>query len=274
MSDRPIGLFDSGVGGLSVFQEIRRQLPQESIVYFADTLHMPYGPRTPQEIRQLVFAILDFLQRQQVKLVIMACNTSSALALGLARKHFPMPILGMISPVAEALAGVSDATLGVLATEATVRSDRYSLELKAAGFAGEVISQACPKLASMIEDGDFEKELHQVVNEYLLPMRAAEVKKIILGCTHYPFAAAIIQEQMGYPVELVDPAFHVVSEAKALLIESHLLRTAGQSDYVFYTSGDRQVFSSRAEKLIGMSAPARSAGFRMFNGLLRVEAES
>ncbi len=274
MSDRPIGLFDSGVGGLSVFQEIRTQMPHENIAYFADTLHMPYGPRTPHEIKQLVFAILDFLQRQEAKLVIMACNTSSALALELAREHFSIPILGMIRPVAEALANSSDRALGVLATEATIRSNQYAFELKAAGYSGEVISQPCPKLASLIEQGRFDDELRQAIHDYLQPMQTSAVKKIILGCTHYPFAASMIKEQMGYAAELINPATYVVSEAKALLSQSHMLRLAGAPRFAFYTSGDKEVFSNRAEKLITMPVQTERACFSANAGMLRVDKET
>lgn len=272
MSDQAIGLFDSGVGGLSVYQELTRQLPNEQVVYFADTLHMPYGSRSPEELRQLVFAILGFLAQQNVKLVIMACNTSSALTLELARQHFPMPILGMIQPTARALAAGNHSRLGVIGTEATIRSNKYHDELRLAGFAGDTYNQACPELASLIESGTDEGRLRQVIGQYLKPLQEAGVEKLILGCTHYPFASCLIETALNGAAELVNPATFVVQEAKQLLTEMHLLRSSeAETRHLFFTSGSVIQFESRAALLMGYQVQARPAFFRTKHGVLQVE---
>lgn len=272
MSDQAIGLFDSGVGGLSVFQELTKLLPQEDVIYFADTLHMPYGPRPPEELRQLVFAILDFLTRQSVKLVIMACNTSSSWTLELARQHFSVPILGMIQPTANALAAAGRRRLGVIATEATIRSNKYQEELRRAGFDGDVHNRACPELASLIEAGASEEQLQQAIELYLQPLRQANVEQLVLGCTHYPFAAKQISAALGELTELVNPATFVVQEAKQLLAETHRLQASGRAPcYQFYTSGDVRSFEQRAALLLGQAVSARQARFRNDHGVLTVE---
>jgi glutamate racemase len=272
VSDQAIGLFDSGVGGLSVFRELSGELPHENIIYFADTLHMPYGSRTPEELRQLVFAILDFLVRQKTKLVIMACNTSSSWTLELARQHFTVPILGMIEPTAVALASDYSRRLGIIGTEATIRSHKYQQELEKAGFVGQVYNQACPELASLIESGANDAVLQQAIGECLLPLKQANVEQVVLGCTHYPFAAKLIQDVLGDSTTLVNPATFVVQEAKQLLRETHLLNASVEAPvYRFYTSGNVVLFEGRADMLLGRHIQARQAYFRTTGGILSVE---
>lgn len=271
ISHNPIGLFDSGVGGLSVLRELRAQLPRENVVYFADTLHMPYGPRSPQELRQLVFAILDFLQRQSVKLVIMACNTSSALVLHLARGCLSLPILGMIEPTAQLLAQAKPAAVGILATEATVRSGKYAARFRAAGVQGRIVTSACPELASLIEAGDDPAGLVAAVEQCVQPLRQAAVDPVVLGCTHYPFASRQIASALGYPVQLVDPAQPVVAEARRLLHRLDLLNPGtGPAEQVFYVSGSLPQFEQRAARLLGYPVTARPAAFESADGRLQV----
>lgn len=273
MSDQAIGLFDSGVGGLSVFSELTRQLSQEEVIYFADTKHMPYGSRSRDELRRLVFAILDWLVDQQVKLVIMACNTSSALILDLARDRYSVPILGMIRPTAEALGQFAGQRLGIMATEATIRSDRYRQELLRAGFAGEVHNQPCPRLASLIESGADQTELASAVSLYLRPLQQASVQRLVLACTHYPFAADLIADYLGNEVELVDPAKHVIRKAGQLLSERRLGRSApGAPRHRFYTSGNVDQFRRRAARLLGQTIEVQAAQFVQVGDELRVEA--
>lgn len=263
MSCQPIGLFDSGVGGLSVFLELERQLPAENLIYFADTLHMPYGPRSPEQLRQFVFAILRFLQDQNVKLVIMACNTSSAIVLPFAKEVFSLPMLGMIEPVVQQLAPSPVKRLGVMATEATVQSGTYSRELQKAGFQGEVYCQACPELAGLIEMGEENARLTSVLYEYSKPLRQAQVEQVILGCTHYPFASKALGAVLGNDISLVDPATHVVAEAKRLLERERLLRTEWTAaQHMAYVSGSLAAFEHRADQLLGHPLDARPVGFK------------
>ncbi len=262
MSCQPIGLFDSGVGGLSVLLELERQLPTENIIYFADTLHMPYGPRSPEQLRQYVFAILQFLQEQNVKLVIMACNTSSAVVLPFAQEKFPLPMIGMIEPVVQQLALSPVRRLGVMATEATVQSGTYSRELKKAGFTGEVYCQPCPELAALVEMGVGNSRLASVLQECSQPLIQAQVEQVVLGCTHYPFASKALSTALGNDILLLDPATYVVAEAKHFLERKQLLRnelTAAQ--HLAYVSGSLPAFEQRAEQLLGRSLKAQPVGF-------------
>lgn len=251
MSCQPIGLFDSGVGGLSVLREVERQLPSENIIYFADTLHMPYGPRSPEQLQEIVYAILRFLQERHVKLVIMACNTSSAVVLPLAKQQFSLPMLGMIDPVVKRLADSSVARLGVMATEATVRSGTYSQELYGAGFRGEVYCQVCAELAALVEAGENPEQLNHALQDYAAPLRRAQVEQVVLGCTHYPFVSQSISAALGHKVSLLDPATYVVDEAKRFLERENLrceLGTPGQ--HMAYVSGNLPTFERRAEQLL------------------------
>lgn len=267
MPCRPIGLFDSGVGGLSVLQQLRRQMPQEETIYFADTQHMPYGSRRPEDLHRIVSAILHFLQEQDTKLVIMACNTSSALVLPGAESVFPLPIVGMIKPVVAVLAQSRIPLLGVLATEATVNSDIYRRKLNQAGFTGHVHSQACPQLASLIEAGVASERIRAFVTSYVAPLQEANVKDILLGCTHYPFASEIIRAAMGYNVHLIDPAQYVVAQAKDILCQANLLRKAtDEPQHQVWVSGDRQLFMQRAQQLLGYSLPVRQVYVQEKNG--------
>lgn len=251
MAYRPIGLFDSGVGGLSVFSQLQRQLPREDLIYFADTLHMPYGPRSPKQLREFVFAILRFLQQHEVKLVIMACNTSSAVVLDEAQVEFSLPIIGMIKPVAHMLANKQVARLGVMATRATVESGTYQKELRKAGFVGELYCQACPELATVVEIGSGADRLATVLKEYTAPLRRARVEQVLLGCTHYPFVGQAISDALGGGVMLLDPATYVVAEVKQFLADRGMLRTEVTGDqHVAYVSGDAKSFAHRAGQLL------------------------
>lgn len=251
MVDRPIGLFDSGIGGLSVFMELQRQLPAENIIYFADTLHMPYGERSPQQLQEIVYAILRFLQEQDAKLVIMACNTSSALVLDAAQSVFPMPLIGMIKPIAANLASCQPASLGIMATAATTQSGAYVAELRQAGFTGELHCQACPELASLIEMCIDDERLDHLVQEYIEPLQAAGVEQVLLGCTHYPFASNAISAAFGSGVHLINPATAVVNTARQLLAAKKLLRAGGIGHSRAYVSGDLQSFKHRSSQLLG-----------------------
>lgn len=268
MSCQPIGLFDSGVGGLSVLCELRRQLPSENLVYFADTLHMPYGPRSPKDLQRIVYAILRFLQEQQVKLVIMACNTSSAVVLPLAREAFSVPMLGMIEPTVQQVASQPVKRLGVMATEATVRSGTYDNELKRAGFQGWVYCQPCPELADLIEEGKDDERLATVLRAYSLPLRQAGVEEVILGCTHYPFASEELKTVLGPDIRLLDPATYVVAAAKRLLEQEHLLCQSDRAGgSVAYVSGSLAAFQRRAKQLLGYEIDAHPVRYEQGLGV-------
>ncbi|MDX1978052.1 MAG: glutamate racemase [Pseudanabaenaceae cyanobacterium bins.68] len=256
----PIGIFDSGVGGLTVLTEVRRRLPRESIVYLGDTARLPYGSRSPAEIVSFVEEILVWMQAQQAKMVIMACNTSSALALDLLRDRFDFPILGVILPGARAAVNVGR-RIGIIATAATVASNAYPQAIAESCLETEKTAQvwqvACPAFVEIIESGRINHpSTVTVVQEYLQPLIAANIDTLVFGCTHYPHLAGVLRRLLP-EVRFVDPAIHVV-KAAAQELEILGLRQSGKSPSAtppsinFYVSGDPQQFAQISSQWLGM----------------------
>jgi glutamate racemase len=251
-SSYPIGVFDSGVGGLTVLQEINRQLPHESIVYFGDTARLPYGKRTQTEIIEFVQQILVWMQSQQVKMVIMACNTSSALALDALRQEFDFPILGVILPGARA-AVKKGRRIGVIATTATVNSEAY-VQAIAENMAetqsqADVWQVACPEFVPLIEANRINDPYTlEIAREYLAPLIEADIDTLVFGCTHYPHLADVFRRILPDRVRFVDPAVSVV-RAAAKELEILGLRhtdpryTISRDLTKFYVSGDPEQFA-------------------------------
>ncbi|MGD0621810.1 MAG: glutamate racemase [Thermacetogeniaceae bacterium] len=218
-SSQPIGVFDSGVGGLSVVRQILKQLPDESIVYFGDTARVPYGPRPSAEIIAFGDQILSFLLRFDVKVVVAACNTSTSVSLPVLRRKYHLPLLGVVEPgVRAALQVTGNRRIGVLATAATVNSGSYTRGFQAYDPGVTVFAQACPQFVPLVESGKIDgPEVRAATRQYLQPLQEAGVDTIVLGCTHYPFLAPVIRELAGEAVEVVDPAEETVKELAALL---------------------------------------------------------
>ncbi|AFZ56162.1 glutamate racemase [Anabaena cylindrica FACHB-243] len=207
----PIGVFDSGVGGLTVLQQIYKQLPNESIIYFGDTAHLPYGIRSQAEILQYVREILDWMQQQRVKMVIMACNTSSALALENVRQEFNFPILGVVLPGAKA-AVQQGKRIGVIATPATAKSNAYRQAIMEIQPDVQVWQVSCPEFVPLIEQNRIhDPYTMEVARSYLEPLIKQEIDTLVYGCTHYPHLAPILRSLLPSHVKLVDPAVHVVA---------------------------------------------------------------
>lgn len=212
-SAAPIGIFDSGVGGLTVLRELYRQLPQESALYFGDTARLPYGTRSPEEILQFVREILTWMVSQGVKMVIMACNTSSALALEAVRSEFNLPILGLILPGARA-AVQSGRRIGVIATPATVASNAYRHAILEIDPTAQVWQVGCPAFVPLIEQNRLaDPYTDQVTRDYLAPLLQQRIDTLIYGCTHYPYLAPVLQRILPSSVQRIDPAVHVVAAA-------------------------------------------------------------
>jgi glutamate racemase len=246
-----IGLFDSGVGGLTVLREMYRQLPQESLLYLGDTARLPYGTRTPAAILQFVREILQFMVEQGCKMVIMACNTSSALALEQVRSEFSLPILGVILPGAKA-AVQQGKRIGVISTPATAQSNAYQRAIQAIDSTTQVWQVGCPEFVPLIEAGRIhDPETRQIVLEYLTPLMAAEIDTLIYGCTHYPHLAPVIRSILPNDVKLVDPAVAVAAAAaqalELLQLRNHLPALPTQ----FYVSGDPAPFIAIAKQWLG-----------------------
>ncbi len=218
-NSQPIGVFDSGVGGLSVVGQMLKQLPDESIVYFGDTARVPYGSRQPEEIVGFGDQILSFLLRFDVKLVVAACGTSCSVSLPLLRNRYHLPILGVLEPgVRAALKATRNRRVGILATAATVNSGSFPRCFQAYGQGVAVFTQACPRFVPLVEAGMIEGlEIRDAARQYLQPLLSAGVDTIVLGCTHYPFLAPVIRELAGKSVSVVDPADETVKELAALL---------------------------------------------------------
>ncbi len=251
---RAIGILDSGVGGLTVFQELTRQLPHEQIVYFGDTARMPYGPRPDEEVRRFALQIIDFLQNQEIKLVVVACNTATAAGLSSYREQSALPVLGVIEPgVRAALAQTGNGRVGIIGTAGTVRSAAYEKALQGARPGLHVISRPCPLFVLLVENDLVDTpEAEKVAVEYLAPFNRASIDTLILGCTHYPLMAGLIQKTVGPGVKLINSAREIAGEVKEILTERqlhHPLRLA-EPGYRFFVSGNPGSFEEIASKML------------------------
>lgn len=241
-SDAPIGLFDSGVGGLTVLTRISETLPAERFLYLADQKHVPYGDRRLQEIESLASRITDFLISEGAKAVVMACNVSSATALPAMRQRHGDRVLGVIDPGVEAARAASkNGRIGVLATASTVRSKAYSLRIGRGA-----VEVACPKLVPLIESGD---DLHDAAEEYLAPLLDAQVDTVILGCTHYPFALPALETVSEGRITFVDPAEATATALAHLLEARHRLARQPGKDHLM-TTGPLSTFVAQAGPLL------------------------
>jgi glutamate racemase len=241
-----IGVFDSGVGGLTVLQEIYRQLPQESVLYFGDTARVPYGNRSATEILQFSRQTLDWMVSQQVKMAIMACNTSSALALETVRAEYDLPILGVILPGARA-AALQGQRIGVIATPATINSNAYLHAIREANPGAEVWQVACPEFVPLIENNRLEDPYTlEIAKEYIQPLLDRSIDTLVYGCTHYPHLEPVLRKFIPAHVKLINPAIDVVAaasnELKLLGIHSHHAALPTK----FVVSGDSHQFTKIA----------------------------
>jgi glutamate racemase len=265
MSD-PIGVFDSGVGGLSILREIRDQLPVETVIYVADQGHVPYGPRSIEEVRAFSFGVCRFLMAQGVKLIVIACNTASAAALRPLREAFPaMSFVGMEPAVKPAARDTQTGVIGVIATEATFQGELYASVVGRFAQGVRVETQACPEFVTLTEAGETgTPAAREIVRRRLAPLLAAGIDQLVLGCTHFPFLKATIQSEIGPEVTLVDPSPAVARQTGRVLDTCGLRyhgRAAGQ--VIYYTSGDGDVFRRTLRALLGAeiadSADVRAA---------------
>lgn len=254
-----IGVFDSGVGGLSVLREIWAQLPDEDTLYFADTAHCPYGSRSLEEVRELAAAITDFLVEQGAKVIVVACNTASAAALHHLREQFAVPIVGMEPAVKPAVEHTHTGRVGVIATEVTFQGELFARLLERFASGVEVLTQACPGLVQQVEAGRLDDpETDRLLRLYLQPMVAAGIDSLALGCTHYPFLREAIRRVVGPDVEIIDPAPAVARQTARVLEQNGLLRNSQEpARHLFYTTGDPAAFAALAERLLGVPAQAQ-----------------
>jgi glutamate racemase len=251
---RPIGVFDSGVGGLTVVKELIRQLPEENIVYFGDTARVPYGIRSRETIIRYSIEDVLFLLKQEVKFICVACNTASSVALPAIKGYFKVPIIGVIRPGArEAVSATRNKRIGVIGTRGTIRSGTYEDEIKQLDREAKVVSVSCPLFVPFVEEGWFSgPEVLSVAGKYLAPLKAAHVDTLILGCTHYPLLKPVIRKVMGDAVTLIDSAKQVAIEVKKILASEGLFNRNGQkARHKFYVSDNPHWFSNLAKSFLG-----------------------
>ncbi|MBW4562995.1 MAG: glutamate racemase [Mojavia pulchra JT2-VF2] len=257
----PIGIFDSGVGGLTVLRQLYRQLPNESVIYFGDTARLPYGIRSQAEILQYVREILTWMQQQQVKMVIMACNTSSALALEIVRKEFSLPILGVILPGARA-AVQQGKRIGVIATPATAKSNAYKQAILEINPNVQVWQVGCPEFVPLIEQNRIhDPYTTEVARSYLEPLIQQEIDTLVYGCTHYPHLAPVLRSLLPSQVKLVDPAISVVVACAQDLDLLNLRNTHPPLPTRFAVSGCAQQFAQAGLQWLGYTPMVEEVSF-------------
>ena len=254
MSNAPIGIFDSGVGGLTVGRAILDQLPNESTIYIGDTARGPYGPRPLAEVREFALETLDFLVEQGVKALVIACNTASAAMLRDARERYKVPVIEVIQPaVRRAVAATRTGHIGVIGTRATIDSKAY-LDAFAAAPQLQITSIACPLFVEFVERGETSgAEITKIARDYLAPVMEAKVDTLVLGCTHYPLLTGVISYVMGEGVTLVSSAEETAKDLYRTLVEKNLLRDArsGSPTHKFLATGDAKAFESLARRFLG-----------------------
>lgn len=254
MNRAPIGIFDSGIGGLTVARAIFEQLPHESTVYFGDTARVPYGPKSPETVRRYSLEILRWLLEQQVKAVVIACNTSTAHALETLQAESPVPVIGVIEPGARAAAGPANGkSIGVIGTAGTIASNAYAKAIQRVRGDVRVEQKACPLFVPLVEEGWFEHQAAALIaEEYLAPLRAAGVGSLVLGCTHYPLLRPLLQQVMGSDVRLIDSGEETARVVASVLRERGLEAPGGSAaEHRFVVSDDEARFRQVGARFIG-----------------------
>ncbi|MGE5220594.1 MAG: glutamate racemase [Chloroflexota bacterium] len=251
--DSAIGVFDSGIGGLTVLHQIIEVLPRENTVYLGDTARSPYGTKSVDTVLRYSFENSQFLVEKGVKIVVVACNTSTAIALESLKEKLSMPVLGVIGPgVRRAIKSTKNKKIGVIGTEATIHSGAYTRALKAADSFIEVYSRACPLFVPLVEEGWTDNAMVDLTAQaYLESLKQSGIDTLILGCTHYPLLKKAIRKYLGNGVRLVDSAEEVAKEIAALLKKSALSRTAGKGSHSFFVTDAPDRFIKVGRRFLG-----------------------
>ena len=249
----PIGVFDSGVGGLTVVRELVRQLPNENVIYFGDTARVPYGSKSKETVLKFSRQIVRFLMTKNVKAIVVACNTASALALEDMRDELSVPVIGVVRPGAKMAAEVTNTkSVGVIATDATIKSHIYNDYIRQLDPSVTVVGKAYPLFVPLVEEGLLEDRItDDMVDRYLSELKQYNVDALVLGCTHYPLLINPIKRYMGDEVTLVNPAYETAKDLKKLLEANSLLNTdSKKATYDFYVSDGVDKFKVFADKVL------------------------
>ena len=257
MDERSIGVFDSGLGGLTAVRQLRRLLPGENIVYFGDTGRVPYGPRSPQTIRQYARQDIAFLLSRKVRFLLAACGTVSSTFPPEEAAALPMPFLGVVEPAAQAAAAATCGKVGIIGTQATIRSGSFAARLEQLVPGVQLFQRACPMFVPLVENGYVrpgDPVARLIAHEYLDDLRAAGVDTLILGCTHFPLLEHAIREVMGPDVTLIDIGSEAAGAVKAALEAGDLLSSRAQGSAEFYVSDSTSQFEQAAQLFLGQYA--------------------
>ena len=248
---KPIGIFDSGIGGLTVVREIQSLLPNETLCYFGDTARVPYGTKSPDTIIRYSEEITDFLKSHDVKLILAACNTASSVALPAIQQRFDGPVIGVVAPgVKAAVKSTRTNRAGIIGTKSAVASQSYQNGLKQANPSIEVFAQACPLFVPLVEEGWLDgEEVKGIASRYLNPLKEKQIDTLILGCTHYPLLQEMIQSVMGGDVVLINSAEEAAREVKNVLERHNGLNPAKQWKDLFYASDDIAHFQTLCSRI-------------------------
>jgi glutamate racemase len=258
-SAAPIGVFDSGIGGLTVVREIARQLPHESIVYFGDTARVPYGPKSPDTVLRYSREITSWLQDQGVKAVVVACNTATAHALPSLQAEYTLPVVGVVAPGARAAVDASrGGEIGVIGTAGTVRSGAYERAIHELSPDAHVTARPCPLFVPLVEEGWLEAEATRLIaREYLAPLAAAHIDTLVLGCTHYPLLKPLLASLLGPDVRLIDSAEKTAEQIGRRLADQGLSAPAGAAPrYRFIASDAPDQFLRVGQQFLGATIDA------------------
>ena len=250
----PVGVFDSGIGGLTVAHEIIRQLPHERLIYFGDTARVPYGPKSPDTVRRYSREIASFLQGEGVKAIVVACNTATAHALPALREELPIPVIGVVEPGARAaMRATRSGHVGVIGTAGTVKSGAYERAIREISPDVRITARACPLFVPLIEEGWIDSEVTRLVaREYLEPLAESGVDTLVLGCTHYPLLKPLIADVMGSDVRLIDSAAETAAEAARVLADRSLESPdEGRGTHRFVASDDPLQFLQLGQRFLG-----------------------
>lgn len=252
----PIGIFDSGIGGLTVAHEVMRQLPDESFIYFGDTARVPYGPKSPETVCRYSREIADFLLERGVKAIVVACNTATAHALPMLRRELAIPVVGVIEPGARAAVAASgEGHVGVIGTVGTIKSGAYERAMREIQPELVITARPCPLLVPLVEEGWLDKvPTRLIAREYLSPFMEGRVDALVLGCTHYPLLKPLLAEILGPSVRLIDSAEQTASETARVLAMHGIAAPRGNvPDYVFVASDDARQFLELGQRFLGQS---------------------